>query len=852
MNPAGERFLRWRKRALWLAGAYAAVALISWQAVPWAVRKALSKVPAALPGFSASAERVDFNPFSLRLRVEAVELSHEELGELASCREVSLALNPLALFKFAIGLREIKFVEPRLTLKIAKNGESVLDFLPKSSTKNAPPSAWPTFVPRVVIGAFEVSRGALEFESRMPSAPQKVSASPIDFRLENLSTIPGESGSYSLQALTNRGERLHWDGELTVRPPSLSGHVAVENVDLTRLSTALPSSAVFFEAGRLTALSDYELSFDSGALSAALSDAKVGLSGVLWRLKTAPEKRARGPFSLEVGPARVDVAAVALGTPQGKVTVRADVPVERTGQVRLRLYLTPKPLAGGAQWDVARLPLAPFSPLAPPPTQFSLDGGTLTVRGRADYAAGQVEGETSLSVADFKLSDKASATALVKYSRFIVESAKISTKRHSVEVAAVRLEDPFLRLSRDKSGKIGVATAFGLSLSSAAAQAPQSPSGKPVSSSAWKFRLRRFSLDRGRVLIQDDAVAPPFALNVSAARVELSGLADDARSTATFSAAAKIEQAPVSADGVVRLSTSAAWGQAKLKGEGIQLPLFSAYSGKFAGYKIEEGSFGFDLDDKIEGRAIATQNHAKIDRMSFGDKVDSPDAIKAPVKLGLAILKDRNGVIDLNVPVDGSLDDPDFHIAGAVIKTLADLIVKAALSPFSAMGAMMGSQDDLGAVAFAPGSAALTEALSARLDKVAKFLADRPGILVGVRGAATQADSLSAGDQELMRRLRGKEPGSEPLTPKEEARIMSWRKEFLGAEAATPAQARADLDAKWRAGDAEMRALALARADAIRDALAARGVATDRFFSLEPLSGADIPDEPSKLQLDVR
>ena len=260
-------------------------------------------------------------------------------------------------------------------------------------------------------------------------------------------------------------------------------------------------------------------------------------------------------------------------------------------------------------------------------------------------------------------------------------------------------------------------------------------------------------------------MAPAFSLTVSEARLDLSGLSTDGRSTATFSGGARVEDAPVSAEGKVRLSTSAAWVEARLKGDGIQLPVFSPYSGKMIGYKIEKGAFSFDLDHKLAGRIISTRNHAMIDQMTLGEKVESPDAIKAPVKLGLAILKDRRGVIDLDIPIDGSLDDPDFHVMGAVVKVVVNLVIKAAVSPFAALGQMLGSKNDLGSVAFAAGESALSPERADQVQKVAQALLDRPQMLVGVRGAAGRSDALAAGDRALLVRLRGAQSRRRALDP---------------------------------------------------------------------------------------
>ncbi|MDD5628970.1 MAG: hypothetical protein PHU21_07895, partial [Elusimicrobia bacterium] len=155
-------------------------------------------------------------------------------------------------------------------------------------------------------------------------------------------------------------------------------------------------------------------------------------------------------------------------------------------------------------------------------------------------------------------------------------------------------------------------------------------------------------------------------------------------------------------------------------------------------------------------------------------------------------------------------------------------------------------------VPFAPGQAVLPERSAEDLQKVAQALLDRPQMLVGVRGAAGKTDALAAGQSALLARLRGPKPGDEPLTPKEEARTLELYQEAFGAPAASPAAAREGLAEKWRATDAELRTLALARAGAVADALRARGIEEARFFSLEPAVTPEAADAPCQLQLDVR
>ncbi|MCX5788671.1 MAG: DUF748 domain-containing protein [Elusimicrobia bacterium] len=747
---------KWIRRLAWVACAYAVIAAVAWATVPWAVRRTLRIVPKALPTFAAAVERVAFNPFTLRLTIEGLSLTQERFGELASCRSVSVALSPAAFLRMAVGLRELKLVGPRLTLGIGPDGSSVLDALPKTAPEKPAPPPKPAFIPRLVVGVLDISGGELNFESRLRSAPQRFFVRPIEFRLENLSTIVGDDGVHRLQARTDHGESIDWPGRMTVRPPRLWGRFELDHADLARLSSGAPDLPVDIAAGRLSASTDYDVALASETLTVSLKAARASITGLMWRLKAAKEGP-RGPFALEIGPAGISVAAA---IPPGRVTLDAAVPVAGTGQVRLKLSLTPKPLAGEADVEITALPLAPFSPLLPPPTQVSLDSGNLDVGLRAYVSGRDADGTLSLSLSGLKVSNRDTRRALVRVGRFAVESARLSTKARRFDVAAVRVEKPFLLLARGRDGKTNIESALGVSFSSAAAPAA-APTPAPAAAPAaapdatassgppWGARLKRLAVSGGRVLVRDEAIAPAFALAVSEARLDLTGLSTDGRSTATFSGGARVEDARVSADGKVRLSTSAAWVEARLKGNGIQLPVFSPYSGKTIGYKIDKGAFSFDLDEKLAGRMIATKNHAMIDQLTLGEKVESPDATKAPVKLGLAILKDRRGVIDLDIPIDGSLDDPDFHVAGAILKTVVNLIVKAAVSPFAALGQMLGSKGDLGSVAFAAGQSALSPEDADQVQKVAQALLDRPQMLVGVRGAAGRSPDSQGGGPDL-------------------------------------------------------------------------------------------------------
>jgi hypothetical protein len=152
----------------------------------------------------------------------------------------------------------------------------------------------------------------------------------------------------------------------------------------------------------------------------------------------------------------------------------------------------------------------------------------------------------------------------------------------------------------------------------------------------------------------------------------------------------------------------------------------------------------------VEERKLDAKHHIVVDNLEFGDKTDSKDAAPIPIKLGVALLKDRRGVIELDLPVSGTLDDPEFRLAPLIWKAVVGLMTTIVSAPFKALGALFGGGEDLAYVEFQPGSAALTEAQTTKLGSLAASLVERPELRLNVpRTVATAADSQVVAKQAL-------------------------------------------------------------------------------------------------------
>src|SRR6185369_9247880 len=199
---------------------------------------------------------------------------------------------------------------------------------------------------------------------------------------------------------------------------------------------------------------------------------------------------------------------------------------------------------------------------------------------------------------------------------------------------------------------------------------------------------------------------------------------------------ARIENvAPLKIAGKVNPLSDNRYTDLTLQTSGVDLLPMGPYTGKYLGYGLKQGKLSLDMKYLVSQRSLQASNLITIDQLLLGDKTGSPDATKLPVKLGLALLKDRNGVIELDVPVEGNLDDPQFRLGGVIWGAVVNVFTKIVTSPFAALGSLFGgSGEEVRFQEFNPGDSELQPAAREKLDALAKALYERPGLEVEIEG----------------------------------------------------------------------------------------------------------------------
>ena len=415
-----------------------------------------------------------------------------------------------------------------------------------------------------------------------------------------------------------------------------------------------------------------------------------------------------------------------------------------TGSLNVEGTLAPLKTSGDLRLLADGLELRPFDPYLDGALDLRIASGKLGADGRLRFA---FEGRKSdglsyqgaASLPGLEARDVARNEPIIRWKQLRLSGADVRTAPLTVTIQAMDWTNPEGRLVVQPDGRTNIAQALRLPEEVGGKPAPLTASVLPATpAAAADLTITTLSISGGRLSFIDRSVQPNAALVLSDLEGSYLGLSSrpEAASKVSFKGRAG-GLAPITITGHAKPLRSDLDTDVLLTIQGADLTDFTPYTGKYLGYTVQKGKLNVEARLRIEHRNLKAENAVKLDQFYLGDKVESPEATHLPVKLGLAILRDRKGVIAFDLPVEGSLDDPNVRYGKLVWQAVFSLLGKIATSPFTLIGNLFGgSAGDLSSVSFTPGSSGLDPAATAKLEALAKALLERPELRLEAEGAA--------------------------------------------------------------------------------------------------------------------
>ncbi len=485
--------------------------------------------------------------------------------------------------------------------------------------------------------------------------------------------------------------------------------------------------------------------------------AKVNISGLTTIFE---DKIFTEPPVFKLSKINLNVSDI-TGPTLSKMPVTFSALYGKNAPLKLKGTVNPQPFRFKGDTSFSKLPIQDFESYIPENINVFLLGGTLDSNINLDVALGKdgkpkgsFRGKAGLR--GFHVVDTVMEEDLLKWESLQLDQITGNLAPFSLSIKQIALNNVYSRIAIRKDGRLNLQNLVtkeenqkkeGEVLNAKGEEkqkdkAPLKEVNAKVSATVQQKSPEKAQIKIDALTIQDgtmdfsDAHLPKeFHTRFHNLGGRVSGLSSDMNSRAEVDLRGNLENhSPLQITGTVNPLREDLFVDLTISFKNIELSPATPYSGTYLGYEIDKGKLFLDLKYHIENKNLEASNKVFVDQFTFGNSVESDKATKLPMRLGIALLKDRKGEIHLDLPLTGRTDDPKFSIWGVVWKVVVNIFVKAATSPFALLSSMFGSGEDLSSVSFAPGSAILAPSEEKKLDTLATALNQRPGLKVELSG----------------------------------------------------------------------------------------------------------------------
>jgi hypothetical protein len=403
--------------------------------------------------------------------------------------------------------------------------------------------------------------------------------------------------------------------------------------------------------------------------------------------------------------------------------------------------------------------------------------GLVTISSPKDETNVHYQG--SMTIAKFSSIDKVNAEDFFRFDSLTFHAMNVRTKPLRVQIKQIALTDFYSRIIINEDGSLNTDGLSGGSSTEPTVDLVSNQQSQDIeikkvvgdqqSKDMPKDKLAELQTMRTQRLIKIDTVTvqggtihftdrhikPGYTTRFQEIGGRISGLTSEEEQFADVELRGVQDgAAPIEITGKINPLRENLYVDLKSDFKNMDLSATSPYAGRYLGYTIEKGKLSLAMQYIIVNKKLDAKNTVFIDQLTLGESVESPEATKMPVKLAIALLKNRKGEIEIDLPIEGTTDDPDFRVGKIIWKVILNILVKAATSPFSLLGALFGggSGDEMSHVDFQYGSAMLTEQEQKKVDKVLTILYERPALRVEIEGYADPINDREGLKQEYLRR----------------------------------------------------------------------------------------------------
>ncbi|HWF61739.1 MAG TPA: DUF748 domain-containing protein [Nitrospira sp.] len=583
-------------------------------------------------------------------------------------------------------------------------------------------------------------------------------------------------------------------------------------------------------------------------------------------------------------PGHVDVDVMNITVKHIQIPFKKSIPIDlslklnQTGSIHVKGKATVEPLSADVDLKLAHIDIRPFQPYLDRFLNADVLDGAIDLNGTAHFAKEHSNEpmlgfQGNLAVNQLAVADRKDLDNILTWKALSVNRIALDVEPTAVKIGEIVWQEPTIRIAMETDGQLNLSRLAVAPPASDPKTASKSPKGeKPQATAAEpvSVTIDQVKLAKLAATFQDLSVEPHVRTSLTEFGGTIKGLSSKQLKKADVNLRGKVGRAaPLKIAGKINPLSDDAFTDLVVTLGAMDLTPAGPYSGKFVGYGLSKGKLSLDLKYKVSQKVLEAENLVHVDQLTFGEKTNSPDATSLPVPLIVALLQDRKGLIEIDMPIRGDLKDPNFKYGKVVISTLLNLLGKVVASPFALMGKLVpggGSDEDLQFIEFQPGSDSLADSELTKLEALEKALDERAALRLDIKGTTDSTLDVAALQtmklrDQLFAMNGGRKPDQEELSPKDEQRLVEKLYAKLPAPdpSATPAEPtqptvadmKRQLAAAIQISTSDLETLAHQRAEAIRHRLLEAEKLTAERVALLDAGAAESGHEKVRTQLSL-
>jgi len=424
-----------------------------------------------------------------------------------------------------------------------------------------------------------------------------------------------------------------------------------------------------------------------------------------------------------------------ISTETGRTGVfEIETRINNTGILRSKASIGLNPIKASMDMEMEGIAPGWFQSYLIDRINIIITGGTTSIQGtalveqRSDKSYRIIfKGDSLLS--DFASIDRANADDFIRLKGLRLEGIEAGINPDHISIDLIKIDKPYSKITLNPGNTLNITEVI------QSGTKDTSPPKTAEKDRAIQITVKDISLKDGHVNFTDSSIEPNYSSDLSDITGELTGLNSAEGSKADIKLSGTLDKhARLDVSGKINPLGRDVFADIGTRINDVDLSPMSPYAGKYTGYTLKKGKISLDLKYLVDKKMLDSTNEVFIDQLTFGDVVESEDAVDLPVKLAVSLLKDTDEKINIHLPVKGRTDDPEFSVIGIIIKMLRNLIAKAATSPFGLLDALYPGASELSSIDFEYGRSVLPDGLDKRLGILSKILSDKPSLSLEITG----------------------------------------------------------------------------------------------------------------------